>query len=158
MKICLECAEGGHLDEILGIMDAFIGHEIFFVTGKAPTTEKLSGKYKVYYVRGQSNIREKWMVFFREFVMMFKLTLVSFILLVKERPKIILSTGGGATIPLCYIGKLLGVKIVYMESMARVKKISGTGKIIYPIADLFLVQWKSLLTRYKKAKFWGSVI
>ena len=158
MKVCLECAEGGHLDEMLSIIEAFEEHDIFFVTTKAPTTEGLDKKYKVYYVREQYDTKQKGAIYLREFVLMFKLMIISFIILVKERPKAIVSTGGGSTIPLCYLGKLFGVKIIYIESMARIDKPSGTGRIIHPIADLFLVQWESMLKSYKKAKYWGKVI
>ena len=158
MKICLECAEGGHLDEMLSILDAFKGHDMFFITTKAPTTEGLDQKYKVYYVREQYDTKQKWAIYLRELILMSKLLIVSFIILVKERPKAIVSTSGGSTIPLCYLGKLFGVKIIYIESMARIDKPSGTGKLIHPIADLFLVQWESMLKHYKKAKYWGKVI
>ena len=38
-----------------------------------------------------------------------------------------------------------------------VKELSLSGKIIYPFADLFLVQWKELSKKYKKAVYGGSV-
>lgn len=158
MKICLECAEGGHLNEMLNIIEAFNGHEIFFVTTKAPTTIELNKNYKVYYVRRQYNIKNKWAIYVREVLLLPKLFIWSIAIILKERPKLIISTGGGCTLPLCYLGKLLGVKIVYIESLARIHQPSGTGRLIHPIADLFLVQWESMLKFYKKAKYWGKVI
>ncbi len=158
MKICLECAEGGHLDEMLDIIDAFEGHNIFFVTTKAPTTAGLDKQYRVYYVRRQYDTNRKWAIYFRELVLLPKLILCSIAILIRERPKVIVSTGGGTTIPLCYLGKLMGVKIIYIESLARINQPSITGKMIHPVADLFLVQWESMLRFYKKAKYWGRVI
>lgn len=158
MKICLECAEGGHLDEMLSIMEAFDEHNTFFITTKAPTTEGLSKKYKVYYARRQYDTSQIWAIYLREFFLMFQLFIVSFIILLNEQPKVIISTGGGCTIPLCYLGKLFGKKIVFIESMARVNSPSLTGRIIYPIADLFLVQWRSMLKFHRNAKYWGKVI
>ncbi len=157
IKICLECAEGGHLIEMQSLMDAFKGHEVFFITIRAPTTEKLALKYKVYFTRTQSNIMKKWIVYLMEFAIFFKLVFVIFFILQKERPKIIISTGGESTIPLCYVGKLMGIKIIYIESMARVKDLSLTGRIVYPVSDLFLVQWTNLLKYYKKSRYWGKV-
>ncbi len=78
--------------------------------------------------------------------------------LVRERPAIIISTGGGATIPLSYLGKLMGKHIIFIESLTRVNALSGTGKFLYPIADLFLVQWETLQRNYPKSKYWGRVI
>jgi len=158
MKICLECAEGGHLDEMLSIIDAFEGHDIFFVTTKAPTTEGLDKKYKVYYIRRQYSTKQKWAIYLRELLLLPQLIVHSLTILLKERPRVIVSTGGGATLPLCYLGKLLMVKIIYIESLARINQPSGTGRLIHPIADLFLVQWESMLKFYKKAKYWGKVV
>lgn len=158
LKICLECAEGGHLDEMLNIMAAFEGHDIFFMTTMAPTTKNLCKKYRVYYVRRQYNTSQRWAVYLREFLLVIKLLAVSLIILLKEKPKAIISTGGGATIPICYLGKLFRVKIIYIQSLANTTDLSGTGKIIYPIADLFLVQWKLLQEKYKKVAYWGRVI
>lgn len=158
MKICLECAEGGHLDEMLSIIDAFEGHDIFFVTTKAKTTEDLGKVTKVYYVREQYQPKSRFHTFLFELYYLIKLTFLSAKILIREKTQVIVSIGGGATIPLCYLGKILGVKVIYITSLARVHELPFTGKIVYPIADLFLVQWKSLSEKYKKAKYWGKVI
>jgi UDP-N-acetylglucosamine:LPS N-acetylglucosamine transferase len=158
MKICLECAEGGHLDEMLSIVDAFEGHDIFFVTTRAETTEDLWEVAKVYYVREQYNIKHRVFIIPIELFYMVKLLFSCSKILLKEKPQVIVSTSGGSTIPLSYLGKLLGVKIIYIESMARINQPSGTGKLMHPIADLFLVQWESMLKFYRKAKYWGRVI
>ena len=54
MKICLN-VQGGHLDEMLSVIDAFDGNNIFFVTTRAKTTEDLWKIANVYYVREQYN-------------------------------------------------------------------------------------------------------
>ena len=46
MKIALVCAPGGHLTQMLFIIEAFKGHEIFFITNKNPRTKQL--KYRKY--------------------------------------------------------------------------------------------------------------
>jgi beta-1,4-N-acetylglucosaminyltransferase len=81
-------------------------------------------------------------------------------ILLKERPDVVISTGGGEiAIPFCYAGKLMGAKVVFIETLARVTTRSAAGKLIYPIADLFLVQWESLLKLYgSKAQYWGNVL
>lgn len=153
MKICLECGEGGHLDEMLNIIKAFEGHELFFVVVKAETTKDLKKMAKVYYLRDRVGLKLIYVL-----INMILITPFCLKILLIEKPKVIVSTGGDATLPLAYIGKLLGIKIIYVESLARVNDLSGTGKLIYPIADLFLVQWECLLKRRKRAKYWGKVI
>ncbi|WP_307816097.1 hypothetical protein [Thermobrachium celere] len=43
-----------------------------------------------------------------------------------------------------------------MESFAKVNTPNLSGKLIYPIADLFIVQWPELLKFYPKAKYLGG--
>ena len=45
------------------------------------------------------------------------------------------------------------IKFVYVESLARVRTLSLTGKLVYPLTDVFLVQWPSLLDRYPDAVY-----
>lgn len=158
MKICLECAEGGHLDEMLNVIEAFEGNDLFFITTKAPSTDGLSNDYRVFYTRKQYETHTKLAIYFREMLLIIKLAITILWILIKEKPNLIVSTGGGSTIPLIYWGKILGIKLIYIESLARVNSPSLTGRLVYPVTDIFLVQWESMLQFYKKAKFWGRSI
>ena len=74
----------------------------------------------------------------------------------KEKPDVIITTGALLSFPFCFIGRKKS-KIIYIESFARVNNKSLTGKLIYPFADLFIVQWKSMLKYYPKAKYTGGI-
>ena len=78
----------------------------------------------------------------------------------KERPRVLFSTGAEIAIPAFYIGKFLfRTKLIYLECSAQVDHRSLTGRWVYPIADLFLVQWESLVSQYgPKAKYVGGLI
>ena len=112
----------------------------------------------IMFVNNIITVKYHFSIYIVEFLYMIKLFYSCLRILIKEKPHVIISTGGGSTIPLCYWGKLLGAKIIYIESMARINHPSGTGRIIYPISDLFLVQWKSMLKFYRKAMYKGQVI
>ena len=47
--------------------------------------------------------------------------------------------------------------IVFSESIACVDHISVSGKILYPLADLFFVQWQELVEKYPKAMYTGRL-
>lgn len=49
-------------------------------------------------------------------------------------------------------------KIVYVESLARTNRLSLTGKILYALADEFVVQWPDLLPAYPRAKYYGILV
>jgi len=132
------------------LMPAFEGKEYFFVTHESEYSRHLERAYFITYKEGYIRERLTWL----------KTILVAFRILLKERPDAVISTGGGEiAVPFCYVGKFLGARVVFIETLARVTSKSAAGKLIYPIADLFLVQWESLLQKYgMKAQFWGNVL
>ena len=79
-------------------------------------------------------------------------------------PSILLLNGPGTSVPLAYIIfllKFLGLcqtRIIYIESLARVKQLSVSGLLILPIADRFIVQWEQLALKYKRAEYYGILI
>ena len=150
MKICLACSPGGHLTQMQRLMPAFEGKDYFFVTYKSEYSQHLERAYFIEYKVGYLKERITWL----------KTIFIALRILLKERPDVLISTGGGEiAIPFCYVGKLLGAKVIFIETLARVTTRSAAGKLIYPLADLFLVQWETLLKKYgKKAQCWGSVI
>jgi beta-1,4-N-acetylglucosaminyltransferase len=73
------------------------------------------------------------------------------------RPRAIVTTGAGVAVPFCWIGRLLGVHIVYIESFARVTKPSLTGRLVHPVAHRFFVQWPELQQHFRKAEYRGGL-
>ena len=90
-------------------------------------------------------------------------TVDCFMLIWRLRPGLILCNGPGTCVPICYCAfmmRFLGIyrpTIVYVESFCRVKSLSLSGKLIYPIADKFIVQWPELTQLYHKALYIGRV-
>jgi len=79
-------------------------------------------------------------------------------IVLKVRPRAILSAGAGIAVPIAVFGRLLGVKIVHVESASRVHSLSLTGKVMYRIAHLFFVQWEPLQTKYPRALYAGRLL
>ena len=130
---------------MLYLMEAFEGHETFYITYDCPRTRKLERKYLL------RNIGKNPFIMAYTF---FK----TLIILLRERPKLIVSTGSEIAIPSFYLAKILRIKTIFIESWTRVDRPTGTGKIVYPVSDVFLVQWERLLSKYgKKARYEGSI-
>ena len=75
----------------------------------------------------------------------------------KVRPKYIVSTGAHTAGPMCLIGHLLGSKVIFIETFANSKSRSLTGRLVYKFADLFIVQWESMLELYPNAVYGGWI-
>ena len=149
MKICLLAAAGGHLTQLLQLEELWKKYNYFYITEKTEITNNLQKKHKTYFITDP----------LRNPIYLFMNFLQSLIIILKENPNIIITTGGGIGLPICYLGRFLKKKIVFIESLSRIENPSVTGRLAYLISDLFLVQWKYLLKRYgKKAKFGGRVI
>eukprot|EP01006_Ploeotia_vitrea_P018366 TRINITY_DN49754_c0_g1_i1.p1 TRINITY_DN49754_c0_g1~~TRINITY_DN49754_c0_g1_i1.p1 ORF type:complete len:257 (-),score=49.56 TRINITY_DN49754_c0_g1_i1:84-854(-) len=79
------------------------------------------------------------------------------------RPAVILVNGPGTCIPMCFAAILLealGVhssKIVFVESFCRVKSLSMTGRLLYPLANRFIVQWPQLMVAYPRSEYIGRL-
>lgn len=84
-------------------------------------------------------------------------------IVVWNRPDVILCNGPGTCVPICVIGFLTkiflfcNVKIIFIESICRVKSLSLTGKILIWFADLVIVQWPELKRLYKNTLYVGDV-
>ena len=141
------CSPGGHLVEVLQLLEAFRGHRLFFLTYRETATWNRKDTYYL------SNFAKRPIALIPGF---FKILYI----FLKERPGVLFSTGAEIAIPAFYIGKFLfRTKLIYLECSAQVYHSSLTGRSVYPIADLFLVQWESLLTQYgPRAKYVGGLI
>jgi len=80
--------------------------------------------------------------------------------ILKERPKVIVTTGAEVAIPIVIFGKLFfHSKVIFIESAAQIHSQSQTGKLLYWFSDKFYVQWPSMLEVYgKKAQFVGGLL
>lgn len=146
INICLTCSHGGHLNEMLQLLDAFKGHRHFFFCYDAPTTRRLERAYLVPNMARNpiefiKNLFRVWRIFRR------------------ERPSLVVSTGAEIAIPVVLVGKLVGVRALYIECGAQVLRPSLTGRLMYWLADEFYVQWPELLAAYgRRARFVGSLV
>lgn len=153
-KVLFISSTGGHLKELLQLKKLFNKYDSYLITEKTDSTKKLKNEYKE---------KMGYMVFGTKDHMLtypFKLLANCFISLyyfIKIRPKYIVTTGTHTAGPICYLGKIFGSKVIYIETMANISKKTITGKIIYPIADLFIVQWKSMLKLYPNAVYGGFI-
>ncbi|CAM6028610.1 unnamed protein product [Sphagnum balticum] len=129
----------------------------------APSTSSSLQKPKFYQVYRSREVGQSYFtsVVTTLLAMMHALWLVAHI-----RPDVILCNGPGTCLPICMAGfllKVVGVKwvvIVYVESIARVKKLSLTGLLLYKlgVSDQFFVQWSQLKARFPNTIYMGRLM
>ena len=58
---------------------------------------------------------------------------------------------------MCYIAKLFRSKVIFIETFANRNTKTLSGRLVYPIADTFIVQWEEMLKLYPKAIYGGWI-
>lgn len=122
----------------------------FVITEKTDYSAESKGE-KTYYMK-QVNRREKDFIW-----RMIQNSWKSISIYRKEKPDVVICTGVLAMIPICLISKLMGKKLIYIESFAKVTSPTETGKLLYKFADRFYVQWKPMLKFYPNAVYLGGI-
>lgn len=150
IKICFAASSGGHYEQLMMLKPLMEEYDSFVVTEKTDYDAKAKGE-KTYYMH-QVNRREKTFIW-----SMIQNAFWSLKIYFKEKPDVVICTGVLATIPICLISKLMGKKLVYIESFAKVTSPTETGKLLYKFADQFYVQWPQMLKIYPKAIYLGGI-
>lgn len=143
-KICLACSAGGHLRELQLAVGAIpSAWHCYWLTQKTTSTCVLmKDKEHVFLVNLQPGRR--WTILLN--------SLQALYWVVRKRPDVVITTGAGVAVPTVFFAKkLLGAKIVFINSAADVVQPSRTPVWIEKYADLFLVQWEELLPRFPDA-------
>ena len=156
-KVLFISSTGGHLDELLQLKDMFNDYDYQIITEKTKSNISLKNKH---YKRVHFLVYGSYTKIMSKLIYPFKLlynTLKSFILYLIIRPEYIISTGAHTAGPMCLIGHILGSKIIFIETFANSNSKSKTGSLVYKFADLFIVQWESMLKLYPKAVYGGWI-
>ncbi|PIA14500.1 asparagine-linked glycosylation 14 [Coemansia reversa NRRL 1564] len=80
-------------------------------------------------------------------------------LLYNHRPDAILCNGPANCVAVGIVAMVLRIvrfkriPVIYVESFARVHSLSLSGKILYLLADRFVVQWPGLVRKYPRAEY-----
>lgn len=153
-KVLFIASTGGHLNELMQLKDMFNYYDYHIVTEKTNSNKYLKGEY---------GKKINYLIYGTKHHMLtypFKLLINCFISLfiyLRFRPDYIITTGTHTAGPMCLIGKIFGSRVIYIETFANMVTKTATGKLIYPIADKFIVQWKSMKKLYPDSEFGGWI-
>jgi UDP-N-acetylglucosamine:LPS N-acetylglucosamine transferase len=74
------------------------------------------------------------------------------------RPSVVVSTGAGVAFPFFLVAKLRGSKTAYIEVFDRIDSSTVTGKLCYPLSDVFALQWSEQRRMYRKGIVIGPLL
>ncbi len=148
MKVCLVCSSGGHLAHLYMLKPFWKHKDRFWVTFDKEDARSILKDERMYPCHFPTN---------RSLKALFINTKIAYKILKTEKPNLIISSGAAVAVPFFYLGKLFGAKVVYIEVFDRINKPTTTGRMVYPIADLFIVEWEEMKKIYPKAINLGSI-
>ena len=149
LNVGLIGSSGGYLAHLLLLKPWWENHDRFWVTFDMPDAHDLLQSERVDWAhypttRNLSNLVQNlglaWCV------------------LRRERPDVIISTGAAVAFPFFLLGRLLGVKTVFIEVYDRIDNASLTGRLCAPLSSRFLVQWEDQLVFNPKAELIGRLM
>lgn len=153
-KVMFISSTGGHLNELLQMKPLFPKYDYHIVTEKTKSNASLRqeyGKRISYLAYGtKHNMWKYWFIFPFNCIR-------SFYLFLKYRPDVVVSTGSHTAVPMCYIAHFFKKKVIYIETFANIYTKTVAGRMVYPIADYFVVQWESMLELYPNAIYGGWI-
>lgn len=149
LRIGVAASAGGHLFQLQQLKPVYEKYDHFYFTFSGPKATELKASHRVSSIPNivRSNpwswVRGCWL---------------SLRVALKERPDVVLTTGAGVVVFFCLWSKLLGARIVYIESLAKVRTPTLTARLLYPFADRFFVQWPELTHSFPKARYHGRLL
>lgn len=153
-KIIFIASTGGHMSELLCLKKLIDKYDSYVVTEKTETTIDLKNTFgdKMFYVPygTKAHLLKYIFIFTFNFIK-------SFYLFIKIRPDFVITTGAHTAVPMCLISKLFRKKIIFIETFANVYTRSLSGRMMYKIADLFIVQWEPMQELYPNAVYRGGI-
>ena len=153
-KVLFISSTGGHLSEMLQLSRMFNDYDYHIVTEKDKSNYTLKDKYPGHVSYLVYGTKKNIIVY--PFKLIFN-TFRSLSIFLREKPCCVITTGTHTAVPMCYIAKLFRKKVIYIETLANSNTKTVAGRIVYPIADLFVVQWEEMIKLYPKAKYWGMI-
>jgi UDP-N-acetylglucosamine:LPS N-acetylglucosamine transferase len=148
VDVLLVCSSGGHLQQMLALKPAWEPYSHVWVTFDKSDARSLLRAERVVYAHSPTNRNLKNLL--RNLVLAWRT-------LRRLRPRVLLTTGAGVAVPFAWLGRVTGVKIVYVESFTRIEGPSLTGRLVGPIANRTYVQWPEMEGRIAKARYAGNV-
>lgn len=147
MKILAVASGGGHWTQLMKLRDAFAGGDVEFVGVKDMYRADVSPAH-FHVVPDVSRLHKH-----RILIVLVKL----FLILLSVRPDVIVTTGSAPGMLALRIGKLMGIRTIWIDSLANVEQMSTSGLKARRYADLWLTQWKHLESP-AGPKYFGSVL
>ena len=150
LEVLLVCTAGGHLLQLHTLREVWEGYDHAWVVAAHEGTDvqSLLAEEDVTFAHSPAD---------RNLKNLARNLRLAWRLLGRRRPDVMLTTGAAVAVPFAWVGRLRGVKVVYVESLARAESPSLSCRMIAPVATRLYVQWPELQGKLPRARYAGTV-
>lgn len=146
VQVLAICSSGGHWVQMRRIAPAFQGARVIYASPLKDYPRELNGEHVTIPDANRWNkLRLLWM------------SVQVALLVLRKRPSHIVSTGAAPGYVAIRVGKLIGAKTMWLDSIANAEKLSLSGQKAGKHADRWLTQWPHL-AKEDGPEFHGSVL
>ena len=140
LKLALCASGGGHVRQMLDLEDVWRGHDSFFVTEDLALGRSIAQRHTTFFVDHYALGQARLGAPFRMLVAALRNMLQSLVIVLRARPDVVLTTGAGSMFFMLLFARLLGAKIVLIDSFARFRAPSAFARLAGPLAHIRVSQ------------------
>jgi hypothetical protein len=149
MRTTFVCSSGGHLIQLHQLAPWWRGVDRRWVTFDTPDARSLLRDERAIWAhhpttRNVPNLLRNLRLAWRE--------------LRAHRPDVLVSSGAAVAFPFFLVARVLRIKTIYIEVYDRIDLPTLTGRLCYPLSDLFLLQWQEQQRFYPRGKLIGGLL
>lgn len=149
MKILFVTSPGGHLGQIVPLQKWWEAHSRTWVTFRQADAEKALSDEDVIWAFSPTT---------RNIINALRNLRLAIPTLHRLKPDVVVSVGAGVSVPFFIAARFLGIRTVFIESIDRVTLPTLSGRICYPLSDLFCIQWEEQRRFYPESINIGPVL
>jgi UDP-N-acetylglucosamine--N-acetylmuramyl-(pentapeptide) pyrophosphoryl-undecaprenol N-acetylglucosamine transferase len=143
-KLCLAGSGGGHLRQLLDLEPVWSAHDHVFVTEASAIADDLAREHKVHRVRhyaaGQARLGQPVKMLWSAMINLVQSLRIALV----ERPDVVITTGAGAMFWCALFCRLLGARLILIDSFARFEAPSKFARMARLLATHTIVQSAAL--------------
>jgi UDP-N-acetylglucosamine:LPS N-acetylglucosamine transferase len=131
-RLLLVCSSGGHLSQLAALRPWWERHDRLWVTFDKPDARSILAGERVAWAHHPTT---------RNIPNAVRNLGLAHRVIEGYRPTIVVSTGAGVAVPFFLSARRARVSTIYIEVYDRLDSATLTGRLCYPLSDLFLLQW-----------------
>jgi UDP-N-acetylglucosamine:LPS N-acetylglucosamine transferase len=133
-RVLAVASGGGHWVQLLRLAPAFEGCDLAFATVNHAYRDQVNDR-RFYSIPDATRWNKAGLL---------RMAMRIAWILLKERPHVVISTGAAPGFFAIRLGRLMGAKTIWIDSIANVECLSLSGQKIGRYANLWLTQWPHL--------------